>query len=255
MTGFRIAAAQVPSIHGDIASNIVTHLSAIEAAAQQKVNVLIFPELSLTGYEPELAAGLAITADDPRLHPFIELAQRHRMDISVGAPLSNGAAKPFLGAILYAPDGSVRTYRKMHLGGNEPEFFAPGTEPLAITSQGHTAGLAICADASPPSHPQRYADVGAEIYAAGVFLTVEWYATDGPRLASYATQFRMLIVMANHGASTGTYKSVGNSAVWGPDGTRLAIANGTDSALIIASHMDAGWTAEVVGLTRPSSDQ
>ena len=62
MSHFRIAAAQVASVCGDVVQNIAIHAAAIEAAAKQDVSVLIFPELSLTGYEPDLAAALAITA-------------------------------------------------------------------------------------------------------------------------------------------------------------------------------------------------
>ena len=42
MSAFRIAAAQVPSIRGDLDSNLEMHLDAISAAARQEVSVLIF---------------------------------------------------------------------------------------------------------------------------------------------------------------------------------------------------------------------
>ena len=62
MSNFKIAAAQVASVRGDIARNIAAHAAAIEAAANHDVSVLVFPELSLTGYEPELAAEVAMEA-------------------------------------------------------------------------------------------------------------------------------------------------------------------------------------------------
>lgn len=245
MTDFRIAAAQVASIRGDIARNITTHVTAIEAAATCGVSVLVFPELSLTGYEPSLAPELAMTMADPRLTPLAELAQRHRMEIIVGAPLQNGSDKPLLGAIVFTPDGTPRTYAKMHLGGNEPDFFTPGDQPLTITTKGQTTGIAVCADASKSSHPQAYAEAGADIYAAGVFLTAEWYATDAPRLAAYAPRYRMLVVMANHAASEGTYAAVGRSAIWAPDGTLLSQTAGVENALVIATRTDTSWTGEI----------
>ncbi|HEY2910226.1 MAG TPA: nitrilase-related carbon-nitrogen hydrolase [Gemmataceae bacterium] len=70
MSEFKIAAAQVASVRGDLEGSIRTHAAAITAAAQRDVSVLVFPELSLTGYEPELAADLAITAGDERLAPI-----------------------------------------------------------------------------------------------------------------------------------------------------------------------------------------
>src|SRR5687767_226665 len=168
MPDFKIAAAQVPSVRGDIEGNITTHATAIQAAAKHRVSVLVFPELSLTGYEPDVAADLAMTPEDRRLAPLLALARQHQMAAVVGAPLQNGSTKPHLGAILISADGNNSAYRKMHLGTSERTYFAPGDAPLAFAAGGQTVGIAICADASQPSHPQAYADLGANIYAAGV---------------------------------------------------------------------------------------
>lgn len=248
VSDFQIAAAQVVSVRGDIEGNIATHAAAMAAAAEQGVSVLVFPELSLTGYEPDLAAELAITAADRRLEPLLALARQHHIETVVGAPLQNGTAKPALGAILITARGITRSYHKIHLGGSEPVFFAPGDMPLAFTILGHTVGIAICADSSQPAHPQAYAELGANIYAAGVFLTAEWYETDAPRLADYAVRYRMLTVMANHAASVGTYVSVGKSAVWTPDGALLVQADDAESALLIARSDNGGWRGEVIGI-------
>jgi predicted amidohydrolase len=231
-----------------MAGNLRTHAAAVASAAGQGVSVLVFPELSLIGYEPELAAALAIDATDERLGPLATLARQQQMTVVVGAPLRNAGSKPGLGAILFAADGTLRTYAKMHLGGTEPNYFAPGAAPLSFASGGRTIGLAICADAAQPSHPQTYADVGATIYAAGVFLNAEWYATDAPRLAGYASRYRLLVVMANHAASTGTLVSVGKSAIWASDGALLAQAAGAESCLVIATRTQERWRGEVVRL-------
>ncbi len=246
MSHFKIAAAQVASVRGDIVRNIAAHAAAIEAAAKHDVSVLVFPELSLTGYEPDLAAELAMTPTDSRLNPLLTLAQKHRIEIVMGAPLRNGVGKPFLGAILASSQGTTRTYCKMHLGGTESDYFTPGNNPLTVSMNGQTLGLAICADASQATHPQWYAAACANIYAAGVFLTAEWYTTDAPRLANHAARHRMLILMANHAASIGTYTSVGLSTTWAPDGALLAQAEGTENALVIATRNNAKWHGEVI---------
>jgi len=246
MAEFKIAAAQIASVRGDITGNIRAHAAAIEAAAKRAVSVLVFPELSLIGYEPDLAAELAIAATDERLAPLAALALRHRMDVVVGAALRNGARKPALGAILFAADGSTHTYSKMHLGSSEVAYFAPGGAPLSFATCGQTIGIAICADASEPSHPQAYAAAGSTVYAASVFLNAEWFATDSPRLAEYASRFRMLVVMANHAASVGSFVSVGRSAVWSPNGTRLAEAAGTENCLVTASRVREAWHGELI---------
>jgi predicted amidohydrolase len=136
----------------------------------------------------------------------------------------------------------------MHLGSRERTFFVPGDTPLVLTVSGRTVGIAICADASQPAHPQACVDRGATIYAAGVFLNAEWYATDAPRLAGLAAHHRMLTVMANHAASAGTHVSVGRSAVWAPDGSLLSQADGAEGALVIATNHNSTWRGEVVAI-------
>ncbi len=135
----------------------------------------------------------------------------------------------------------------MHLGTNERSDFTPSVELLAFIARGHSIGIAICADTTQPSHPRAYADAGSTIYAAGVFLNADWYATDSPRLAGYAADCRMLVVMANHADSVGTYRSVGRSAVWAPGGALLAQAEGTEKCLVIATSDRGEWHGEVVG--------
>jgi len=248
VSDFKIAAAQVASIRGDIDANIAAHAAAIEAAAEHRVSVLVFPELSLTGYEPDLAAELAMSAMDRRLEPLRALARQHHMKIVVGAPLHSGTSKPALGAIVIDASGSTMSYRKMHLGTPERAIFVAGDRPLAFTVSGHTVGVAICADSSQPTHPRAYAALGADIYAAGVFLNAEWYATDTPRLIDYAARFRLLTVMANHADSIGTYASVGKSAAWAPGGTLLAEAKGVERAIVIATSTNLDWRGDVVGI-------
>lgn len=145
MPAFKIAAAQVRSVRGDLDGNIATHAAAMTAAAKHGVSVLVFPELSLSGYEPDLAEELAITALDRRLAPLLDLAREHQIEAVVGAPLRNGEAKPALGAIWITASGPTRIYRKMHLGAGERDYFTPGDTPLAVAIAGHTVGIAICA--------------------------------------------------------------------------------------------------------------
>ena len=70
MTGTVFAAAQCSAVAGDIAANVRRHLEFMDAAHGQGVDVLVFPELSLTGYEPALAAGLAQAADTDCVAPL-----------------------------------------------------------------------------------------------------------------------------------------------------------------------------------------
>lgn len=248
MAEFKIAAAQVASVRGDIERNVTVHASATIVAAAHGVSLLVFPELSLTGYEPASARDLAITPSDCRLEPLVEVARRRHISVIVGAPLIQEGVKPALGALAIANDGTIHAYHKMHLGSEESNFFEAGDRPLVLAVQGHKVGVAICADSKAPGHPERYAESGAEIYAASVFLNAEWYETDMPPLAECAARNSMLTVMANHADSVGSYTSVGKSAIWGLGDGVLVQAAGTENALLMASKANRVWSGKIVQL-------
>jgi predicted amidohydrolase len=71
----RVAAAQIDPTEADIAENLAKHIHCITLARERDVEVLVFPELSLTGYQVKSRTpDLAITRDDPRLLMLAEAA-------------------------------------------------------------------------------------------------------------------------------------------------------------------------------------
>jgi predicted amidohydrolase len=249
MTPFKIAAAQIPSVRGDVSANLSAHEEAIRTAATRAVSLVVFPELSLTGYELDLAAPLAFSPHDDRLSGLRGEAQRHQLTLVVGAPIRTTADKPAIGAFVMTPEGDLLTYLKMHLGSSERDYCSAGVEPLTVNIADQRIGLAICADSSRQSHARAYTELGAQVYAAGVFLTDEWYVTDAPRLQTFAQDFQMLTVMANQGASTGTYRSVGKSAIWEPGGALLVQTDGVEKVLVTAVKDADGWNGEIVEIS------
>lgn len=133
LTAARLAAAQTIPQPGDVAANVGEHVRLIRAAADEQVQVLLFPELSLTGYELELAASLAFSFDDPRLEPLRALAVACRLTLIVGAPVRIGP-QLFLGALVLAPDRSIDLYTKHHLGVFPPDVNPGGPVPPAEAS-------------------------------------------------------------------------------------------------------------------------
>ncbi|MCF5231838.1 MULTISPECIES: carbon-nitrogen hydrolase family protein [unclassified Pseudomonas] len=247
MTALTLAAAQTTSIAGDVPGNIQGHLRFMQAAAEQGVQLLVFPELSLTGYEPALAAQLAITPEDVLLAPLREMAQELRMTAVVGMPirLAPGSGV-FIGALVLGADGSLAVYTKQHLHPGEEVAFVAGQGGAALEWADDRIALAVCADFSHASHPRLAAEAGATVYAAGVLISEGGYATDSALLQGYAAEHRMLVLMANHGGPSGGYTCAGRSAIWSADGTLLADVPGIGEALVIARRNGEQWTGQVV---------
>jgi predicted amidohydrolase len=247
MTPLIIAAAQSISCAGDLAANITRHQRFIQVAAEQGVQLLVFPELSLTGYERGLAAGLAIAPDASVLQPLRDFAREVGVTTVVGMPIRLPDDSPVLiGALVLGADGSLGIYSKQHLHPGEEVAFAPGTGGSTLTIGAETVALAVCADFSRASHAAAAAQQGADLYAAGVLITENGYAADTALLQGYASTHSMAVLMANHGGTTGGWESAGRSAIWASDGSLIAAAPGTGNLMVIARRNADGWKGQIV---------
>src|SRR5437867_1367941 len=79
-----IAAAQSTSVPGDISRNVAHHLRFGTIAAERGAQLLVFPELSLTGYELTIARSNAVRPDTSDLDPLRHLATHAHMTVVVG---------------------------------------------------------------------------------------------------------------------------------------------------------------------------
>lgn len=244
-----IAAAQSPSVAGDLRANVRTHLRFIDAARAHGVDLLVFPELSLSGYELPLLRDLALAPDDDRLAPIREAAIAAGMALVVGAPLAGaGEEPPHIAAFTYRPDGTSAVYRKQYLHGGEERYVQAGTiEAHGDAIKGRRYGLAICADTTHRAHAAAAAEAGASLYVAGVLISTGGYERDAALLQQYAADFGMGVLMANHAAPSGGYDVAGGSAVWAAGGALLARVDGPGAYLVIARD-DDGWLGKVVPL-------
>lgn len=107
MQSIRIAAAQSVSVPGEVAANVATHMELIAIAGAAEVDVLLFPELSLSGYELPLLRDCTVHPEDARLAPIRLQAMSLGMIVIVGAAISAGSPLPCIGAIIYFPDGNT----------------------------------------------------------------------------------------------------------------------------------------------------
>ncbi len=253
MNRITIAAAQSHSSKGDISANVQTHAEFIQTAGEHNVDLLIFPELSLTGYEPELAPALTLSLDDNRLTPLADLARNSRMTIIVGAPVSTPHGKPYIGALVLGNTKPL-IYLKRHLHRGEDEFFTPGSEDCLIDVKGVRIGLAVCADIAVAWHASEAAGRGASIYAAAVLITSQGYSDDAALLRTYAQQHHMAVLMANHGGPTGRFVPAGRSAIWDGNGQLIAQADEIGQTLVLACQTETGWHGKVVPLSRPDKE-
>ncbi|WP_034915372.1 carbon-nitrogen hydrolase family protein [Erwinia sp. 9145] len=243
MPTWSIAAAQYGARPGDIDWNISHHLEFIRCAAEHRVDLLVFPELSLTGYELALAPQLAMSIHDPRLDVFTRAAHDAQMTIVIGLPLSTGQ-QVLLSALAFLPEGTRMAYGKRNLFGDEKRIFQPGESLPLFGYARHQVAMAICADIKIEEFARDASERGADLYATGMLLSREGYAEDSAHLARWAQQFSMTVLMANYALPTGGYQSAGKSAVWDESGRQIVVG-GADEEVVIARREGHHWQGEV----------
>jgi predicted amidohydrolase len=241
-----VAAAQSVVVKGDIAANVARHVALAERAAAEGARLVLFPELSLSGYEPALAAQLALRPDDARLAPLRDVAVRAGIVVVAGAPLVNPHGQPLIAALTFTPQAALYVYTKQYLHPGEEAAFAPGTGGNALDVDGSRVALAVCAEIAHARHAAAAAEEGARLYAASVLVSVNGYVADAALLQGYARTYRMPVLMANHGGVTGGWESAGRSALWDARGELVVAAAGGGECLLVARCDDGGWSGRIV---------
>ena len=243
-----LAAAQSISIPGDLTANLRSHLDVVTAAAEAGVTLLLFPELSLTGYEPTLAAALALEPADIRLLPLREACRAAGLTAVVGAPVQ-GPTGLQIGALILGADGSCRVHTKQYLHPGEAPPFVPGSGGELLELPGLKGALAICADSNQPAHAAAARARGADLYLVSAVIGATGYPADSAQLADHARRLGMAVLMANHGAPTGGYACVGRSAFWQADGHCLVAAPGDGPCLVVVRRQGDDWQGESLPLS------
>lgn len=130
----------------DVMANVREHAQAIE---QAHARVVVFPELSLTGYD--LGAPL-LAVDDRRLRPLVDACRVAGSVALVGAPIGDEDGREYIATLAVTGESVTAVYRKMWLHGAECDRFSTGEKPVVVTVDGWRLGLAICYDAAVPQH-------------------------------------------------------------------------------------------------------
>ena len=167
MNPVRIALAQLAPKLGALEDNLERHRSVLAEARERGANLIVFPELGLTGYLlQDLAADVAMRLDDPRLAPLLE--ETRGVSAVVSFVEESADHRLFIAAAL-VEDGEIRhVHRKLFLPTyglfDERRFFAAGDLLRAVPSSlGAGIGLAVCEDFWHLAVPQVLALDGAQI--------------------------------------------------------------------------------------------
>jgi NAD+ synthase (glutamine-hydrolysing) len=252
----RLALAQIDSTVGDIEGNARLISESIERARDDGAQLVLLPELCLSGYPPEdlllrrdfldavreALDGLAREVEGTvALVGFPERVERSAGELEHFDPLIDSPPPPAHNSLAVLADGEVRAiYRKCELPNygvfDERRYFEPGTEPALIEADGAIVGLTVCEDIWHPGYPE-----GDEV-AAGARLVVNSSASPYHRGKGRARETMVAERARTNGAAFALCNTVGGqdelvfdgaSVVVGPDGETLARAAQFEPELLI----------------------
>ncbi|GLU56019.1 carbon-nitrogen hydrolase family protein [Dyadobacter frigoris] len=241
-----IAAAQTIPKRGNISENLEDHYRLINLAADNSAQLILFPELSISGYERELAESLEFTPGDSRLDGLRNLAVKKNIIIVAGAPIRQ-ESQLFIGAFIFHSNGSEIIYTKQYLHDGEEVYYSSGVNDcLQIKLDNEAFSVAICADITNPAHPLKAASLNSTIYLASIFYTPNGISTGYKDLQGYSMDLSMNVLMSNFGGPSYGMEAAGRSAFWNKEGDLSGSLERNGEGLLIVRKKQNIWKSEIL---------
>lgn len=239
----KIACVQMQSFLGDKEANLNKMIAKMDETMKDgTVQLIVFPELSVTGYEcSELYEAVAESyPDGPSIKIMAEQAKKHNVHVIFGfveKEEKNGKTVLYNTATLIDNNGvPLGCYHKSHLvDGEETRVFEKGTEYKVFDTSIGKIGIMICWDTAYPEVARILALKGAEIIAVPAAWETEPNEGDW-ELVNAARSFDNVVYLAscNHVGTDRELYFFGRSKISGPLGRTLAEA-GSEEEIITAT--------------------
>ncbi len=245
----RISLVQMRCEKAAIAQNLDSMAGFLGEAQERRVDIIGFPEMSITGYaDPEKYPQAVISQAGPEIAQFLELTRNRRAAVLAGLIEANPAGKPFITQVAARGGHPLGFYRKRTIVDEEALWFSPG-EKVPVFRQGRLVfGIAICADIENETVFADCARQGArivfELAAPGLYgeqATRDWRSgfewwrgMCQKHLSAYARKYGIWIAVATQAGRTVDEDFPGGGYVFAPDGQcRYATADGSPGSITL----------------------
>jgi predicted amidohydrolase len=235
MRKLTVALAQLAPLLGNLEKNLALHLDWMERAAAQGAQLVVFPELSLTGYYVrDLVAELACkpTPDDPYFGALLQKTAQHHLDALIGFVEEDQRGRFYISAAYLSNGQVLHVHRKVYLPTytifDDSRYFAAGDTARAFDTPYGRFGVLVCEDFWHISLPYLLWQDGADVLlfinaSPGRGITYGKQGTDVTRWVErvarvYAGLFTNFVVCCNRVGYEDGIAFGGASIVADPDG-------------------------------------
>jgi len=242
---FSLALAQINTALGNVEANLAKHRAYIKDARQQGADLLVFPELSLTGYvlqDLTPAVSLRPQKDDPVFKVLLE--ESREIDLVIGFVDEDDRHRFFISSAYLSQGEVVYVHHKLYLPTyglfDEGRFFAWGDKISAFNTRFGRMGILICEDFWHASPPYLLWLDGADMFlftsaspGRGLNQKPQLESARWVELVNqaYASMFTSYVAHANRVGYEDGLNFWGGSAVFDPNGELLVRAPQHQEAL------------------------
>lgn len=246
---FTIALAQIDPALGDIERNIALHVDRVREAEQRGADLVVFPELSLTGYSvKDMNWDLAVNINTGK-NRFAPLLEASRSVSIIAGGIEESESFHMYNAAFLFEEGTVRsvhrkTYPPTYGLFEEMRYFSSGSTVRAVDTKCGRLGVIICEDMWHLALPYILAYDGASVIVSLVASPTRLSGTDAPLAAStvnsenhraYARLLSTYVAFCNRVGYEDGVNFWGGSEVVGPDGTVIASGRTLEPDLVLAT--------------------
>jgi NAD+ synthase (glutamine-hydrolysing) len=243
-----LALAQITTVLGNVQKNLEKHLAFIQSASSKGADLVVFPELSLTGYVlQDLVPGVACRPrkDDPVFQPLFAASQK--VDIVVGFVEEDVRNRFYIASAYLSRGELLHVHRKVYLPTygmfDEGRFFAWGDSVKAFDTPFGRVGMLICEDFWHASPPYLLWLDGADLFlfvsaspgrglgSDSVLGSARWV---NRILRAYASQYTSFVAHTNHTGFEDGLNFWGGASVFDPNGEQVVEGPSFDEALTMA---------------------
>ncbi len=250
---FKLGMAQINTVLGDVEANLEKHLSFIEQARAQHVELLCFPELSLTGYNlQDLSYTVAMrpTPGNPIFKPLFGAS--HDLDIVVGFVDEDERHRIYIASAYLSGGELLHVHHKVYLPTytlfDEGRYFAWGNDLRAFDTRFGRVGMLICEDFWHAAPPYLLWLDGADILLlmsaspgrgldqSDTLASARWVERV---TQAYSALFTDFVVHTNRVGFEDGFMFWGGTLAYDPDGELIAQAPPLEEALLVVD-IDTG---------------
>ncbi|GAC1312950.1 MAG: carbon-nitrogen hydrolase [Ktedonobacteraceae bacterium] len=234
MKTVRVGLVQMRCEKGAIDDNLASIHAYLLAGMNQGVDIMCFPEMSITGYiDPTRHIEAILHLDGPEVARFVKMTKTIPITAIAGLVEVNPRGKPFITQIVAHSGKLLGMYRKKTIVNEEELWFAPGSTIEVFQHPKVDFGVTICADIDTPELFRENARLGARIIfeaaAPGLYGSqatrdwqsgYQWWQQEcHTKLGQYARDNSVSIAVATQAGRTIDEDFPGGGYVFGPDGT------------------------------------